>query len=74
MITNGYTKAVANAERDLQGGLHPHMRSALTQVWTPLLAASKAAAELEKAYYTAYAEREARANVKGGHTADVGQR
>lgn len=70
-ITNGYSKLVANTENDLTGGLHPHMRSALTEVFVGLLSASKAAGELEKAFNVSYAEAIARRNIKGGHTVNV---
>jgi hypothetical protein len=68
---NGYAKAVANAEQDLQGGLHPHMRNALAQVFTGLRNSALAAGELEKAFYIAYADAVARRNIKGGHTLNV---
>lgn len=70
-VTNGYAKTVANCERDLQGGLHAHMRGALADVWNGLHGASQAAGRLPKAFNDAYADRIAVRNVRGGQTTNV---
>ena len=70
-LANGYSTFTRNCERDLEGGLHPHMRGALAEVWNGLRAASLAAGALPKAFNDSYADRIAVRNVRGGQTTNV---
>ena len=70
-IANGWSVMVGRAEADLQGGLHPYMRSALTEVWKALKAAAASADQLQGAFAVAYADAIARQNTRGGQTLNV---
>lgn len=70
-VTNGWSVIVKHAEEDLQGGLRPHMRGALAQVWVGLRAAAASAGELKEAFNVAYDADIARQNTKGGNVLNV---
>lgn len=71
LFGNGFTKFVSNCQDDLQGGLKPHMRAALTEVFKPLKDACAAADGLVPAFKKAYADDLARQATRGGHTTNV---
>jgi hypothetical protein len=71
MFTNGYSKIVANCEQTLAGGLHPAMRSAMAEVWSAMVVASRAVEQLQPTFTRVYAEAIARANTRGRESENV---
>ena len=71
MFTNGYIKYVSQAQRTLEGGLHPGMQAVMADLWDGLAKAATNAELLEGTFVSVYAEAEARRATRGRKAENV---
>lgn len=71
MVANGWSNMVYQLETNLQGGLKPGMRSAMSEVFNPLQVAAVKAQELPTTFAKVYATDIARRQTVGGQHTNV---